>query len=155
MFIKYNFDEIKNLIKAELPESIEESFELLLNAVIKYSIENNHSRTNWTARELFESIASEETLKLCFDEHTDTAAEREKATHERLKAEKYQKMIDIQQTKIDRMMQTGKKSVIWIFSDKLYYNNGFEMAWYEEFENKAREHFEKVGYKIQGITITW
>lgn len=38
------FDEIKNLIKAELPEDIEESFELLLNAAIKYSIEKNHSR---------------------------------------------------------------------------------------------------------------
>lgn len=62
------FDEIKDLIKAELPEDIEESFELLLNATIKYSIEKNHSRTNWTARELLESIASEETLKICFDE---------------------------------------------------------------------------------------
>lgn len=62
------FDEIKDLIKAELPEGIEESFELLLNAVVKYSIEKNHSRTNWTARELLESVASEETLKLCFDE---------------------------------------------------------------------------------------
>lgn len=149
------FDEIKNLIKAELPEDIEESFELLLNAVIKYSIERNHSRTNWTARELLESIASEETLKLCFDEHTDTAAEHEKATHERLKTEKYQKMIDIQQTKINESMQTGKKSVIWIFSDKGYYHNDFEMAWFEEFETKAREHFEKAGHKIKGIVITW
>lgn len=62
------FDEIKNLIKAELPENIEESFELLLNAVIKYSIERNHSRTNWTARDLLQDIVSEDTLKMCFDE---------------------------------------------------------------------------------------
>lgn len=149
------FDEIKNLIKAELPEDIEESFELLLNAVIKYSIERNHSRINWTARELLESIASEDTLKLCFDEHTDAAADCEKAVHYKLKSEKFQKMIDIQQNKIIESMQTGKKSVIWIFSDKCYYHNDFEMAWFEEFENKARKHFEKAGYKIKGITITW
>lgn len=62
------FDEIKNLIKAELPEDIEESFELLLNVVIKYSIENNHSKTNWTARDLLQDIVSEDTLKMCFDE---------------------------------------------------------------------------------------
>lgn len=149
------FDEIKNLIKAELPEDIEESFELLLNAVVRYSIENNHCRTNWTARDLLQGIASEDTLKICFDEYEESAADYEKAMHQRLKAEKYSKMVDIQMTKIEENMQVGKKSVVWIFSDKDYYHNDFEREWFDEFAKAAREHFENAGYKINGIMITW
>lgn len=80
-------------------------------------------------------------------------AELEKATHEKLKAEKFEKMMDIQRTKIIESVQDGKKSVIWVFSDKGYCHNDLEMTWFDEFERKARNEFEKYGYKIIGNTV--
>ena len=40
--------------------------EILYNAV-KYAVENNNSKTNWTAREFFTDIVSEDLLKQLFD----------------------------------------------------------------------------------------
>lgn len=40
----------------------------ILQNVVKYSIENNHTKTNWTAREFFSNIVSEELLEQLFDE---------------------------------------------------------------------------------------
>ena len=41
--------------------------EILYN-VVKYVVENNYSKTNWTAREIFTDIVSEDLLKQLFDE---------------------------------------------------------------------------------------
>ena len=41
--------------------------EILYNAV-KYAVEHNNSKTNWTAREFFTDIISEDLLKHLFDE---------------------------------------------------------------------------------------
>ena len=41
--------------------------EILYN-VVKYAVENNHSKTNWTARDFFSDIVSEELLQQLFDE---------------------------------------------------------------------------------------
>lgn len=41
--------------------------EILYN-VVKYAVENNHTKTNWTAREIFTDIVSEELLQQLFDE---------------------------------------------------------------------------------------
>ena len=41
--------------------------EILYN-VVKYAVEHNHCKTNWTAREIFTDIVSEDLLKRLFDE---------------------------------------------------------------------------------------
>ena len=41
--------------------------EILYN-VVKYAVEHNNSKTNWTAREIFTDIVSEDLLKQLFDE---------------------------------------------------------------------------------------
>lgn len=41
--------------------------EILYN-VVKYAVEHNNSKTNWTAREFFTDIVSEELLQQLFDE---------------------------------------------------------------------------------------
>ena len=41
--------------------------EILYN-VVKYAVEYNHCKTNWTAREFFTDIVSEDLLKQLFDE---------------------------------------------------------------------------------------
>ena len=41
--------------------------EILYN-VVKYAVEHNHCKINWTAREIFSDIVSEELLKQLFDE---------------------------------------------------------------------------------------
>lgn len=83
------------------------------------------------------------------------AKHAEELIHKSAKQEKFSHMIEIQLSKIEDRMSKGEKSVIWIFSDKGYYNNDFEEQWFSEFEENARRLFEKKGYKIQGICITW
>ena len=41
--------------------------EILYN-VVKYAVEHNNCKTNWTAREIFTDIVSEELLQKLFDE---------------------------------------------------------------------------------------
>ena len=41
--------------------------EILYN-VVKYAVENNHTKTNWIAREFFTDIVSDDLLKHLFDE---------------------------------------------------------------------------------------
>ena len=40
----------------------------ILYSVVKYAVEHNHCKTNWTAREFFTDIVSEELLQQLFDE---------------------------------------------------------------------------------------
>lgn len=58
-----------NVITETILDNIHEDalMEILYN-VVKYAVENNHSKTNWTARDFFSDIVSEELLKQLFDE---------------------------------------------------------------------------------------
>ena len=72
-----------------------------------------------------------------------------------IKIEKFQKMVSIQRKFIEDNMREGKDSVIWIFSDKEYFHNDFERQWFSEFNSKAKILFEKNGYNINGILVSW
>jgi hypothetical protein len=74
---------------------------------------------------------------------------------EKLKKEKFEKMIQIQEKFIIEHVKQGKNSVLWIFSDKEYYTNDLQKQWYVEFYEKAKKKFIKDGYKINGILIKW
>ena len=58
-----------NAITETILDNIQEDalMEILYN-VVKYAVENNHSKTNWTAREIFTDIVSDDLLKQLFDE---------------------------------------------------------------------------------------
>ena len=58
-----------NIITETILDNIQEDalMEILYN-VVKYAVENNHTKTNWIAREIFTDIVSEELLKQLFDE---------------------------------------------------------------------------------------
>ena len=58
-----------NAITETILDNIQEDtlMEILYN-VVKYAVENNHTKTNWTAREFFTDIVSEDLLKQLFDE---------------------------------------------------------------------------------------
>src|SRR5574344_1905990 len=61
-----------NTITETILDNIQEDalMEILYN-VVKYAVENNHSKINWTAREFFSDIVSEELLKQLFDEDAE------------------------------------------------------------------------------------
>lgn len=75
--------------------------------------------------------------------------------HQKLKDEKFDKMLVIQNERIIENMEVGKKSVVWIFSDKEYYHNELESSWFEEFEKIARKIYEDGGFKINGCVVSW
>ena len=54
------------------------------------------------------------------------AKELEESIHRRIKEEKFENMIRIQLEKIKNRMREGKKDVLWIFSDSVYYHNDME-----------------------------
>ena len=58
-----------NAITETILDNIQEDtlMEILYN-VVKYAVEHNHCKTNWTAREIFTDIVSEDLLKQLFDE---------------------------------------------------------------------------------------
>jgi hypothetical protein len=85
----------------------------------------------------------------------ENAKDMEQRIHNGCKAEKFERMIIIQNDFIAGAMKENKKSVVWIFSDKEYYHNDLEKGWFEEFEAKARKLYEEKGYKTKGIVITW
>jgi aromatic ring-opening dioxygenase LigB subunit len=68
---------------------------------------------------------------------------------------KFDKMVKIQEKFIKENMADGKRSVLWIFSDKEYYNTNFERQWFTEFYNSAKSIFARQGFVIKGITINW
>lgn len=58
-----------NAITETILDNIQEDtlMEILYN-VVKYAVEHNNSKTNWTAREIFTDIVSDDLLKQLFDE---------------------------------------------------------------------------------------
>ena len=58
-----------NAITETILDNIQEDalMEILYN-VVKYAVEHNNSKTNWTARKIFTDIVSDDLLKQLFDE---------------------------------------------------------------------------------------
>ena len=62
-FAKYSCD-----IREILEKVNSEDLENLVRNVVKFAVENNHSKTNWTAHELFVDVLQEEVITELFDE---------------------------------------------------------------------------------------
>ena len=63
-----NTKRINTITNAILDNIHEDDLMEILYNVVKYAVENNHTKTNWTAREFFTDIVSEDLLKQLFDE---------------------------------------------------------------------------------------
>lgn len=63
-----NTEKINTITETILDNIQEDALMEILYNVVKYAVENNHSKTNWTARDFFSDIVSEELLKQLFDE---------------------------------------------------------------------------------------
>ena len=63
-----NTERINTITETILDNIQEDTLMEILYNVVKYAVENNHSKTNWTAREIFTDIVSEDLLKHLFDE---------------------------------------------------------------------------------------
>lgn len=69
----YNIDEITEIIydnfmnEGTEEEQIEKFVRIIRNCV-NYSLNNNHTKTNYIAQDLFNDIVDEETLATLFDE---------------------------------------------------------------------------------------
>lgn len=162
---KKDLERFMEYLKEQFPGCIEDDWTgKLIENIIDYAY-RNHGHSKGVARNIVYSLLPDVSVEDAekylpdFDEweadHNNEAAELEKITREKLKSEKFEKLMDIQRTKISESMQDGKKSVIWVFSDKGYYHNDLERAWFDEFDGNARKQFIKAGYKIKGASITW
>ena len=74
---------------------------------------------------------------------------------DKVKKEKFEEMLDIQQRTIENAMKEGEHTIIWVFSDKEYYHSNLGKTWFNEFADNARMLFEGKGYKIHGSIICW
>ena len=63
-----NTDKINAITQTILDNIQEDTLMEILYNVVKYAVEHNHCKTNWTAREFFTDIVSEDLLKQLFDE---------------------------------------------------------------------------------------
>ena len=63
-----NTDKINAITETILDNVQEDALMEILYNVVKYAVENNHCKTNWTAREIFTDIVSDDLLKQLFDE---------------------------------------------------------------------------------------
>ena len=63
-----NTERINTITETILDNIQEDALMEILYNVVKYAVEHNHCKTNWTAREFFTDIVSEELLKQLFDE---------------------------------------------------------------------------------------
>ena len=63
-----NTEKINTITETILDNIQEDTLMEILYNVVKYAVEHNNSKTNWTAREIFTDIVSEESLQQLFDE---------------------------------------------------------------------------------------
>ena len=63
-----NTERINTITETILDNIQEDALMEILYNVVKYAVEHNHCKTNWTAREFFTDIVSEDLLKQLFDE---------------------------------------------------------------------------------------
>ena len=63
-----NTERINTITETILDNIQEDTLMEILYNVVKYAVENNHTKTNWTAREIFTDIVSEDLLNQLFDE---------------------------------------------------------------------------------------
>ena len=63
-----NTDKINAITETILDNIHDDTLMEILYSVVKYAVEHNHCKTNWTAREFFTDIVSEELLQQLFDE---------------------------------------------------------------------------------------
>lgn len=63
-----NTEKINAIIETILDNIHDDTLMEILYNVVKYAVENNHTKTNWTAREIFTDIVSEDLLNQLFDE---------------------------------------------------------------------------------------
>ena len=63
-----NTDKINAITETILDNIHDDALMEILYNVVKYAVEHNHCKTNWTAREFFTDIVSEDLLKQLFDE---------------------------------------------------------------------------------------
>ena len=63
-----NTERINAITETILDNIQEDALMEILYDVVKYAVEHNNSKTNWTAREFFTDIVSEDLLKQLFDE---------------------------------------------------------------------------------------
>ena len=66
-----NTERINTITETILDNIQEDALMEILYNVVKYAVEHNHCKTNWTAREIFTDIVSEDLLKQLFDERTE------------------------------------------------------------------------------------
>ena len=65
-----NTERINTITETILDNIQEDTLMEILYNVVKYAVEHNNSKTNWTAREIFTDIVSEDLLKQLFDEES-------------------------------------------------------------------------------------
>ena len=63
-----NTERINAITETILDNIHDDALMKILYNVVKYAVEHNHCKTNWTAREFFTDIVSEDLLKQLFDE---------------------------------------------------------------------------------------
>ena len=63
-----NTDKINAITETILDNIHDDTLMEILYNVVKYAVEHNHCKTNWTAREFFTDIVSDDLLKQLFDE---------------------------------------------------------------------------------------
>lgn len=63
-----NTERINTITETILDNIQEDAMMEILYNVVKYAVEYNHCKTNWTARGIFTDIVSEELLQQLFDE---------------------------------------------------------------------------------------
>ena len=66
-----NTEKINAITETILDNIHEDDLMDILRNVVKYAVENNHCKTNCTARELLSDIVSEELLEQLFDEKAE------------------------------------------------------------------------------------
>ena len=63
-----NTDKINTITETILDNIHDDTLMEILYNVVKYAVEHNHCKTNWTAREFFTDIVSDDLLKQLFDD---------------------------------------------------------------------------------------